>query len=255
MRATSPPVWVQEAESNRQSNNLTCSFYDTIKAESKGGAKMNFAERLKKLRADKGISQAALAQAIHISRSAVAKWENGLGLPSQDSLRILSEYFGVSETQLLSDRDGEQTIVSKSCTIDTQSKIIIALACGCGLLLILMGYFFIEPLRGLMELIVLGVILIILGAFNIRGNIASIHWYNRRKVTKENQLAYCRLVGLGTVIVGAGMLGSAAAQALLFKIIGTDPAAIIGAGLTLAGVVVGLVLILIAQFKYNKGLF
>ena len=38
-----------------------------------------------------------------------------------------------------------------------------------------------------------------------RGNIGSIHWYNRRKVTKENQLPYCRCVGLGTLIVGLSM--------------------------------------------------
>lgn len=40
---------------------------------------MEFSERLKELRSEKGISQAKLAADIHISRSAVAKWENGLG--------------------------------------------------------------------------------------------------------------------------------------------------------------------------------
>lgn len=44
-----------------------------------GGASMEFSERLKELRSEKGISQAKLAADIHISRSAVAKWENGLG--------------------------------------------------------------------------------------------------------------------------------------------------------------------------------
>lgn len=38
---------------------------------------MEFKDKLKKLRTEKGISQQALADAIHISRSAVAKWENG----------------------------------------------------------------------------------------------------------------------------------------------------------------------------------
>ena len=39
---------------------------------------MQFNERLKELRLKKGISQAELAKAIFVSRSAVAKWENGL---------------------------------------------------------------------------------------------------------------------------------------------------------------------------------
>ena len=44
---------------------------------------MEFSEKLKELRSEKGISQAKLAADIHISRSAVAKWENGLGLPEK----------------------------------------------------------------------------------------------------------------------------------------------------------------------------
>ena len=47
---------------------------------------MEFSERLKELRSEKGISQAKLAADIHISRSAIAKWENGLGLPNDESL-------------------------------------------------------------------------------------------------------------------------------------------------------------------------
>ena len=47
---------------------------------------MEFCDKLKELRAEKGVSQTKLAADIHISRSAVAKWENGLGLPNDESL-------------------------------------------------------------------------------------------------------------------------------------------------------------------------
>ena len=57
---------------------------------------MEFSERLKELRQGKGISQTRLASDIHISRSAVAKWENGLGLPNDESLRMLAEYFEIT---------------------------------------------------------------------------------------------------------------------------------------------------------------
>ncbi len=56
---------------------------------------MEFSEKSRELRLQKGISQARLAADIHISRSAVAKWENGLGLPSDESLKILAEYFDI----------------------------------------------------------------------------------------------------------------------------------------------------------------
>lgn len=57
---------------------------------------MEFKDKLKALRNDRKLSQQALADAIHISRSAIAKWENGLGLPGQDALESLVSFFGVS---------------------------------------------------------------------------------------------------------------------------------------------------------------
>ena len=56
---------------------------------------MEFKDKLKALRNESKLSQQALADAIHISRSAIAKWENGLGLPSPDALESLINFFGV----------------------------------------------------------------------------------------------------------------------------------------------------------------
>lgn len=66
---------------------------------------MGFGERLKELRRKRGISQEALAKAVFVSRSAVAKWENDLGIPSDDNLQALCDYFGVEEGWLLDRRD------------------------------------------------------------------------------------------------------------------------------------------------------
>ena len=93
----------------------------------------------------------------------------------------------------------------------------------------------------------LGVIFVLLGIFNMCGNIGTIHWYNRRKVTKENQKAYCMFVGLGTLIVGVGIIAGAVIEAL-----GNIAASGLAIGV---GVLIGLVFILYAQFKYNRGLF
>ena len=62
---------------------------------------MTLAEKIRQLRAEKGISQTKLAQDIHISRSAVAKWENGLGVPGAESLQLLADYFGVPVEELI----------------------------------------------------------------------------------------------------------------------------------------------------------
>ncbi len=208
---------------------------------------MEFSTKLRELRGEKGISQARLAEDIHISRSAVAKWENGLGLPNDESLKLLAEYFGVSIEELLPDKSNEEILVSKNKTIDWQKKVIIGFSVGCAIGLFILAFIFIEPLRDALELLGLGAILTALGIFNMRGNIASIHWYNRRKVTKENQRAYCMIVGLGTLTVGVSMIAAGIVQAF----IGIEPSGIIMA----VGILAGLSLILYAQFKYNRGLF
>ena len=44
---------------------------------------MEFRERLKKLREERKLSQSGLARQIYVSRSAVAKRENGSGFPGK----------------------------------------------------------------------------------------------------------------------------------------------------------------------------
>jgi transcriptional regulator with XRE-family HTH domain len=43
-----------------------------------------FGQVLRELRKEKGITQETLGNIIHVSRSAIAKYENGLGLPSEE---------------------------------------------------------------------------------------------------------------------------------------------------------------------------
>ena len=208
---------------------------------------MEFSEKLKELRMQKGISQTKLAEDIHISRSAVAKWENGLGLPNDESLKILAEYFNVNVAEFIPDKSSAETLVSKNKTIAQQKNAIIGLVIGVLIGLFILGYIFIAPLRDVLELLGLGAIIAVLGIFNMSGNIASIHWYNRRKVTKENQKAYCFVVGLGTLIIGASLIIAGIIQALV--------SAEISSVLMVIGLVIGLVLILYGQFKYNRGIF
>lgn len=74
---------------------------------------MEFKDKLKKIRTEKGISQQALADAIFVSRSAVAKWENGLGYPNEASYKALAQYFGVDRTYFETE-EVEEVIVEKN---------------------------------------------------------------------------------------------------------------------------------------------
>ena len=208
---------------------------------------MEFSDTLKQLRSQKGISQAKLAEEIHISRSAVAKWENGLGLPSEDSLRLLAEYFHIPPEALTENQELEQSLVKKNQLLKRQKKTILILSAL--LLCVLTGAAAIlyPPFREYLFPFLLGLLFSALGIFNMCGNIATIHWYNRRKVKKEDQKAYCLAIGLGTLIVGIGTIFFS----VLFSVF---PAAWVEySALTI--ILLGFVLMLYAQFRYNRGLF
>ena len=54
-------------------------------------------------------------------------------------------------------------------------------------------------------LLIFGLFLSVLGVVNIKGNISTIHSYNRRKVKEEDVPKYGKAVGTGTVIIGASL--------------------------------------------------
>lgn len=60
-----------------------------------------FAERLKELRNEKGLTQDQLAEATGLSQSALANWENGKRSPATYAVVILAKYFGVTTDYLL----------------------------------------------------------------------------------------------------------------------------------------------------------
>lgn len=74
---------------------------------------MEMKDKLKKLRSEKNLTQAQLADILHVSRSTVAKWENGLGLPNPDSLEALEALYGISKEEVATS-EPEAVIVSKN---------------------------------------------------------------------------------------------------------------------------------------------
>ena len=99
-----------------------------------------------------------------------------------------------------------------------------------------------------------GVVCIVLGIQNCRGNISSLHSYHRNRVSEEDKPKFARLVGIGTIIAGASCAVMGALSFLSEKL---QNAAYMTAGsVALAvGLVVGLGISFYAMIKYNKGIF
>ena len=62
---------------------------------------MTLGEKLKTLRASRGLSQEQLAAELNVSRQAVSKWECGDAAPDLDKLRAICAYFGVTTDHLI----------------------------------------------------------------------------------------------------------------------------------------------------------
>ena len=72
--------------------------------------KAAFAERISKLRVEKGLSQRQLAQQLGVKRSVVSYYESGDRLPSLDVLVEMSRVFNVSTDYLLKGKDSLKII-------------------------------------------------------------------------------------------------------------------------------------------------
>ena len=95
-------------------------------------------------------------------------------------------------------------------------------------------------------LLVLGLFISVLGIVNIKGNISTIHSYNRRKVKEEDIPKYGKAVGTGTLVIGASLV-------LAYLITFWNETAI--DYIVLPAMVIGLAFILYGQIKYNHGIF
>lgn len=102
---------------------------------------MEFKDKLKQLRQEKGISQQELARAIYVSRSAVAKWENGLGIPNQDSYRALLDHFSVSREELPLNEERESLSVAKNEKIRTLSAAVMILSLAIAAMAVLLFFY------------------------------------------------------------------------------------------------------------------
>ena len=100
----------------------------------------------------------------------------------------------------------------------------------------------------------LGLLVCVLGIVNMTGNISSLHWYHRHRVSEEDRKPFGRLVGLGTLIIGLAMIVFGVLF-LIFEQTNLAFLVVIGTVELIAGIVAGMIVSFYAMIKYNKGIF
>ena len=100
----------------------------------------------------------------------------------------------------------------------------------------------------------LGILIAVLGIINMTGNISSVHWYHRQRVSEKDRKPFGKLVGMGTLMVGLAMIVFGILF-LIFEITQLEILVIIGTAELLAGIIAGTVISFYAMHKYNGGIF
>lgn len=100
----------------------------------------------------------------------------------------------------------------------------------------------------------IGVLCIVIGISNRKGNISLLHSYHRHRVLEKDKLPMGKKVGLGTIIIGSSMIICSILSCITFYTEIKD-FYLIGNRILVIGLVVGIVICFSAIIKYNKGLF
>lgn len=70
-----------------------------------------FADTIKQLRLSQGLTQAALAEKLHVTQNAIFNWENGKREPKLEMIHKIADYFQVSAAYLFAEEDSYRTML------------------------------------------------------------------------------------------------------------------------------------------------
>ena len=94
--------------------------------------------------------------------------------------------------------------------------------------------------------VVLGLVIVVIGILNIKGNITMLHSYHRKRVKEEDIIPFGRTIGLGSIIVGCTIVAAGISE-LFFNDLTN--------AILIVGFISGFIIIFYALLKYNKGIF
>ena len=98
-----------------------------------------------------------------------------------------------------------------------------------------------------MGLILIGIICMIIGIYNYRGHIHSLHSYHYKNVKEEDLPVFSKMIGVGMIIIAISAMISGLLN--MMHVESYDRIVLI------VGAVVGLLIQFWAMIKYNRGIF
>lgn len=107
---------------------------------------MSFSKKLKQLRTEQGLTQEQLANAVHVSRTLINKYENGAVEPTLDNIKRITEFFGVSENYFNEVKISKTKCVPKITWVDVVLLSLPALYVISYFIPLYGGYYYVYPI-------------------------------------------------------------------------------------------------------------
>lgn len=101
---------------------------------------------------------------------------------------------------------------------------------------------------------VVGVVLLMVGISNYKGNINSIHSYHRNRLKEEDKAIFGKLMGIGSMICALGII-VAGLLSLIASLIDKQVLITVGSCVVGVSLFMGIGIMIYTTIKYNKGLF
>ena len=94
--------------------------------------------------------------------------------------------------------------------------------------------------------VVIGIVIIVAGILNMKGNISILHSYHRKRVKDEDIRPFGKKVGIGTIIIGLTVIAAGITGYFFPSVVSI---------IIIVGFIPGFATVFYALFKYNKGIF
>lgn len=78
----------------------------------------DFGTFLSRIRKARGLTQAGLAEQLHVTDKAVSRWERGIGLPDINTLEPLADALGLSLSDLMHCRDPQEADIAPEVPLE-----------------------------------------------------------------------------------------------------------------------------------------
>ena len=95
--------------------------------------------------------------------------------------------------------------------------------------------------------VIIGIICIYLGLKHRKGDVSMLHSYHKKRVAEEDKVPFGKMVGLGVIIVGVGLILSGVLHYFAYTLLANIA--------LIAALIIGLGISFGAMIKYNKGIF